>query len=236
MAKERRPTLAIRIRSVLFYVLSLLMAVPLLPLLPGLILPQRATLAVIDSYLRAQLFLLRVVCGVRYKVEGLSNLPDAGCLIASQHESSWETLYFQVLLGQPAMFAKKEVFAYPLIGLLARKIGHIPVDRKGSLDAMRQGFLTGRDLAAAGRKLLIFPTGTRSVSGKAPIQSGIGALYQLVDMPVVPVLLNSGHCWPSGRFLKYPGMISVRVLPAIPKGMERREFLDQLSHELGQSL
>lgn len=227
----------IKLRTVLFYSLSALFAVPFLLLFPGILFPRVFTLTVTGMFLRLQLVLLRVVCGIRYEVCGREHLPDGPCLIASQHESSWETLFFQILLDAPVMFAKKEVFHYPLLGTLSRKIGHIPVDRQGSVDAMREGFRVGRDVVHSGRKLLIFPTGTRRVNTDDPvvIQSGVGVLYQLAATPVVPILLNSGSCWPSGTLLKYPGTITVRILPPIASGLGRREFLEQLKADLNET-
>ncbi|WP_372887212.1 lysophospholipid acyltransferase family protein [Shimia sp.] len=226
------------LRSLAFYVLSVLLALPFLLLLPGLVLPRAVALAVTGVYLRLQLRLLAVVCGVRYRLQGLENLPDGPCLIASQHESAWETLYFQVLLDRPVMFAKKEVFQYPLLGLLARKIGHIPVDRGGSADAVRDGFRRGRDVAATGRKILVFPTGTRGTAGEGRmmIQTGVGVLYQLLDLPAVPVLLNSGRCWPAKSLLKHPGTITVQILPPIAAGQDRHAFLQRLGDDLNRPL
>ena len=136
MAERQKATIGIRCRTILFYALSGLVVLPFLLLIPGLLLPRDFTVVVSNAFLSIQLWLLRVTCAVRYEIKGLSNLPGAGCLIASQHESAWETLYFQVFLGQPVMFAKKEVFGYPLIGVIARKIGHISVDRQGSAGAV----------------------------------------------------------------------------------------------------
>lgn len=226
------------LRSAAFYVLSVLVALPFLLLLPGLVFPRAPILPVTGVYLQLQLWLLRVICGIRYQVIGRENLPDGPCLIASQHESSWETLYFQVLLGQPVMFAKKEVFSYPLYGLLAHKIGHIPLDRGGSPDDIRQGFQQGREAANAGRKILVFPTGTRTTDDSKPtvLRAGVGVLYRLVDLPTVPVLLNSGKCWPPRSLLKHPGTIKVRILPAIKAGLDRQEFLDRLTVDLNASV
>lgn len=237
MTKQPKTTFLVRARSIAFYGLSGVFAVPFLPLLPGLVLPAGAVFFVTDVYLRLQLFLLRVVCGIDYEVLGRENLPEGPCLIASQHESAWETLYFQVLLGRPVMFAKKEVFGYPIFGFLSRKLGHIPVDRAGSVDAVRDGFRAGREAVQNGRKLLIFPTGTRRQGveqGKA-VQSGVGVLYQLIGQPVVPVMVNSGACWPASSLMKFPGKITVRILPQIPAGLDRREFLECVSDELNRS-
>lgn len=238
MTEAPKATLWIRLRTILFYGLSGIGALPFLLLLPGLVLPRGVTIAVTSAYLRLQLFLLRAVCGIRFEVVGHENLPHGPCLIASQHESSWETLYYQVLLDAPVMFAKKEVFGYPVVGLLSRKIGHIPVNRQGTAEDMRATFRSGQEAAGQGRKLLIFPTGTRhrSAGQKLVVQSGIGVLYQLVNMQTVPVLLNSGACWPSDSLLKFPGTITVKVLPAIPNGLDRRDFLVRLQDDLNQPL
>ena len=153
MIRTTKPSIWIKVRTVLFYALSSICALPFLFLLPGIVLPTGITFAVTGTYLRLQLVLLRVTCGIKFEVVGRENLPEGACLIASQHESSWETLYYQVILDRPVMFAKKEVFGYPIIGSLSRKLGHIPVDRKGSADSMREGFRAGREAVERGRKL-----------------------------------------------------------------------------------
>lgn len=221
-----------RVRTILFYFFSCLVALPFLLLLPLLILPRPVTLWVTNLYLRIQLVLLRAFCGITYVIEGIEHLPSGACLIAAQHESSWETLYFQYLLGHPVMYAKKEIFRYPVFGFLATKVGHIPIDRGGAIESVRDGFKNGASAVKNGRKLLIFPSGTRSNGGQAKVQSGVGVLYQLAGVPVVPVLLNSGQCWPKGTLWKCPGTIRVRLLPAIAPGMDRRAFLTKISKEL----
>ncbi len=228
MADHMQTTIGIRVRSTLFYLLSCLAFTPFLFFAPVLLLHERYVLWLGSAYLRIQLVLLRYVCGIRYQVEGAENLPEGPCLIASWHESSWETLYYHLLLDEPVMFAKREVFSYPIIGAIARKAGHIPVDRQGSVDAMREGFRAGAAAIARGRKLLIFPGGTRQRGAPERIQSGVGVLYGLAKVPAVPVQVHSGQCWPAGSLLKYPGMITVRILPPIPAGHDRRRFLEML--------
>ncbi len=209
-------------------------ALPFLLLWPAVWLPGNTLARILDCYLRLQLLILKYTAGITYQLEGRENLPRGAFLIASQHESSWETIYFNILLDRPAMFAKKEIFSYPLVGPLTRKMGHIPVDKNGSGDAMRDGFRQGQAIIKQGRKLLIFPSGTRRISEAANLQAGVGVIYQLCRVPVVPVLLNSGKCWPYGSLLKYPGTIHVRILPPLPANLERGEFMRLLSSELSQ--
>jgi 1-acyl-sn-glycerol-3-phosphate acyltransferase len=86
-----------------------------------------------------------------------------------------------------------------------------------------------RAALAAQRPIVIFPEGTRTAVGDAPnYQSGVAALYQALGVPVVPVALDSGLYWGRRAFLKRPGTITVKFLPAIPPGLPRPEFMARL--------
>ncbi len=220
------------VRSGLFYGLCGAALVPFLLLWPAIWLSDRYILAITDWYLRVQLWLLRWVCGIRYELRGQNHMPDGAVLIAAQHESTWETLFFQCLLGRPVMYAKNPIFRYPIYGPLVRKMGHIPVEVSTTGDAMRAGFRAGVEVLQDGRKLLIFPTGTRGANGAGTLQAGVGVLYQLSQAAVVPVRLNSGACWPANSFLKIAGTIRVDILPPIAAGLDRAAFMAELAQVL----
>ncbi len=222
------------VRSLLFYGLAGIAAVPFLLLWPVLRGPRSAVYALADRYLWVQLWLLRVVCGIRVRMRGHENLPDGPVLLASQHESTWETLFFQVLLDRPVMYAKKPIFTYPVIGPVMRKFGHIPVETSISGVAMREGFRAGVQAVKEGRRLVIFPSGTRRQE-HAQLQAGVGVLYQLAGVPAVPVRLNSGKVWPHGSWLKFPGTVDVTIGPVIEAGLERRDFMQILSASMVDS-
>ena len=64
--------------------------------------------------------------------------------------------------------------------------------------------------------------GTRTAAGTfRPYRVGVAALYEALDLPVVPMALNSGVFWPRRKFIKRPGTITVEFLPPIPPGMNR---------------
>lgn len=234
--KEKHPRKPFgHLRAAVFYGVSFVLAIPFLLLFPLIVLPEATVYRICMTYLRLQSWVIRLVCGISYRVTGLQHLPDGPVLIASQHESTWETLYFQMLLDRPVMYAKEEIFSFPVFGPLTRKLGHIPVSRSGGGDAIRDGFRKGAEAIAGGRKLLIFPSGTRRVEDAAKLQSGVGVLYQLAEAPLVPVLVNSGQCWPHHTWAKYAGTIDVEVLPAIPAGLPRAEVMARLGEELGRT-
>lgn len=226
MHRLQRSFPVVFVRSLLFYGLAAVAMVPFLMVWPFERGAPDGVRRLATRYLSVLRWLLRWVCGIEYRLEGQEHLPAGPVLIASQHESTWETLFFHTLFDYPVMFAKKPIFSYPVFGPVARALGHIPVESGG--DAMRAGFRAGVAALKDGRRLLIFPSGTRRVDHVEP-QAGVGVLYQLAGVPVVPVRLTSGAVWPRGTWLKYPGVIDVQIAPPIEAGLNRRDFMQILS-------
>lgn len=217
------------VRATLYYAILIVCSIPFVPLLPLLwVRTPSWWLRPVIAYLDLMSFLLKLVCGLSYRVEGHENIPEGPVLFASQHESSWEVLWFIKLLGNPVSFAKREVFSYLVGGRIATLSGHLPVDRDGDLDTLRAAFGGAKAAVKAGRSVLIFPSGTRSVSERDRIATGVGALYSLLDVPCVPVLLDSGKCWPRKSWAKHPGVIHVRILPPIEAKLSRKAFTERL--------
>ena len=82
------------------------------------------------------------------------------------------------------------------------------------------------------RQLLIYPEGTRRAPGDSPnYKWGIVELYSLLNIPVVPVAHQAGLFWPRRKFLRFPGTIRARFLPAIPPGLDKDEFMRRLMAE-----
>jgi 1-acyl-sn-glycerol-3-phosphate acyltransferase len=86
-----------------------------------------------------------------------------------------------------------------------------------------------RARAAEGRPIIIYPEGTRTKPGsRRPYHPGVAALYGALDLPVVPVALNSGLFWPRRSLQMHPGTITVEYLPPIAPGRDRRQFMSEL--------
>jgi 1-acyl-sn-glycerol-3-phosphate acyltransferase len=80
---------------------------------------------------------------------------------------------------------------------------------------------------------VLFPEGTRRAPGDPPqYQTGIALLYRSLNVPVVPMALNSGRFWPRHRFLRRPGTIVFEFLPPIPPGLESKVFLARLTESI----
>lgn len=222
------------LRSVVFHVASGLLTLIFLLLFPLILAPQPVVWAILRRYIGVQLWLLRVICGLGYRVEGLEHLPGGPCIVAARHEAMWETLFLPLLLDNPAVFLKDEILRYPLAGRVARKLDHIGVDRSGSLDRAKAAFERARALTQAGRRVLIFPNGTRNPEHRYRVQTGVAVLYRMLKLPCVPVVLDSGDYWVYRRWLRRPGVITVRILPPIPAGLRTSGFVARLEHDLAQ--
>ncbi|MGO1120367.1 lysophospholipid acyltransferase family protein [Rhodovibrionaceae bacterium A322] len=172
---------------------------------------------------------LRVLVGIKYRFEGVENLPKAPFLFVSKHQSAWETAVFPLIVPIPVYVLKKELLSIPLFGWYLKFYGNIPVDRKGGASALKEMVKQAKDRISQGRSIIIYPEGTRTNPGDSlPYHPGVAALYQALDIPAVPVALNSGCFWQRHAFIKKPGTIVVRILPAIPPGKPRKAFMAEL--------
>ncbi len=167
------------------------------------------------------------LCGIRVAVAGREHLPaDGAALIASQHQSAFDTLVWLRLVPRVAYVFKAELARIPLFGPLLVPAGQIPLDRGASFGAVRS-LLRGADRAKAeGRQIVIFPEGTRVAPGvEAELRPGIAALAARTRLPVIPVATDSGLCWGRRAFRKTPGVIHVVIGPPIPPGLSQAALI-----------
>lgn len=228
----------ILLRALLFNLLSWLIFLVLGPLyLPLLLIPgaagERVMMAAGTAWSRLMLRTAALIVGLDYEVRGRENIPATPALFAIKHQSAWDTLAVASLLPRPVVVLKRELFWIPFYGWYARRAGMIAIDRKAGASALRRMVRAARAALAKGRPLVIFPQGTRTLplsqGGKpAPYQPGVAALYGELDVPVVPVALNSGLFWGRNSLLLWPGTARARFLPAIPPGLPVEEFRGRL--------
>jgi 1-acyl-sn-glycerol-3-phosphate acyltransferase len=176
---------------------------------------------------------LRLTVGLEHRVLGREHLPQGPFILAAKHQSAWDTLMLNQLVRDPAVVIKRELTWIPIFGWYLARSGCIVIDRKAGPQAMRKMIAQGRAAAATGRPIVIFPEGTRGpVGGKLPYQPGVAGLYTQLGLPMVPMALNSGLFWGRESFLKRPGLITVRILPPIAPGLDRRAALAELERSI----
>jgi 1-acyl-sn-glycerol-3-phosphate acyltransferase len=221
---------AAALRSAVFAVLGLAWSVlVVLAFLPAMALPRQRRQGLARLWCRGLLALLRVICGLGWRLEGAENVPRGAAIVASKHQSAWDTLIFHILLNDPVYILKKELITVPGLGWSLKTTGNIAIDRKAGAGALRPMLAAVGARLDEGAQLIIFPEGTRAAPGSAlPYQPGVAALYGRFDVPMVPVAVNSGLFWGRRSFLKRPGTITIRFLPPLPGGLNRRDALAAL--------
>jgi 1-acyl-sn-glycerol-3-phosphate acyltransferase len=212
--------------NLLFYVTTALYVVLGSPLLFA---PRSWAMAALANHAHFELFLLRHIVGLKLEVRGHDKLPRTACLVASKHQSAWETFALIPLFRDPALLMKRELFWIPFHGWFSKKFEMIPVDRDKGPAALRAMLRETRKRVVDGREIIIFPEGTRRPPGApADYKTGVVLLYEALGIPCVPVALNSGLFWPRRSLLRRPGTIVVEFLDPIPPGLPKSEFLSRL--------
>jgi len=216
--------------NLLFYVTTTLFVVLGSPLLFA---PRRWAMAALAVHSRFELWLLKVIVGTKLEVRGQEKLPKGACLVASKHQSAWETFALISLFRDPALLMKRELFWIPFHGWFSRKFEMIPVDRDRGPAALRRMLREARKRVADRREIIIFPEGTRRPPGAPPdYKTGVILLYEALGIPCVPVALNSGVFWPRRSLERRPGTIVVEFLDPIPPGLPKAEFLARLTEAI----
>jgi 1-acyl-sn-glycerol-3-phosphate acyltransferase len=209
-----------------FYVHTTIM---LFVLLPTEFLPKRALLAGVKSWARVNRWAMTAIGGVDVELRGLEHLPASGAIIASKHQSTFETVALLDLFSDPTYVLKKELMSIPLFGWYAKKAEQIPVDRTAGRVALAQLTERARVEAARGRQIIIYPEGTRRPAGAEPAyKHGVAHLFGHLGVPMVPVALNSGLFWPRHGFRRPPGTLVIEFLPAIAADVEAEEAFAQM--------
>ncbi len=212
--------------NIAFFAVTALLGVAALPLLLA---PRRWVMRFGRFWARCVLGLLKTIVGLDGEIRGLEHIPPGPCIIAMKHQSAWDTLIMPVVLGDPAVVLKRELLWVPFYGWYAARAGSIAIDRRGGAGALRRMVAAARQAAASGRKIVIFPEGTRTAPGqRLAYQPGVAALYQALDVPLVPAAVNSGLFWGRRSFVKRPGGIILAFLEPIPPGLSRRQVMPEL--------
>lgn len=211
------------LRSTLYSLLQVIIT-PLyfLIILAAFPLPPIRRYRITAGWAHTMLFLLRLICGIRYQIIGAKHIPTAPSIILSKHQSAWETLAFQQIFPAQVWVLKKELLRVPFFGWGLALTSPIAIDRSSRKAALKQIVEQGKDRLRQGFWIVIFPEGTRIAPGKKG-KYGIGGAWLATHTgaPVVPVAHNAGEFWGRNSFLKLPGTITVSIgEPIDPAGME----------------
>lgn len=216
--------------NVAFYVNFLVQAIVFAPVL---LLPERMFWPIGRFWVRSSLWLHRRICGIDDEIRGRENIPTGGFIVASKHQSAWETLRLVELFPRPSFILKRELLWLPLFGWYLRKAGMIPVDRGGGAPAIEAMIGRAKRAIREGRQIIIFPEGTRRPPLAPPAyRRGVTRLYHDLGATCLPVALNSGLFWPRRSFTHRQGTIVLACLPPIPPGRDPERFAAELQERI----
>lgn len=221
------------IRSFIFVIwLYGSMAVVGLVLWPFVVFDERHVWTALRSWARCVLWGLKWIVGATVSFEGLENVPKGGALIAMKHQSTLDTMAPALFLPRPVYVYKAELGGVPVMGAYLKR-NQIGVDRGGYAKALKSLMRGAREAVAKGGQVLIFPEGTRQELDAPPdYKPGIAAMYKDLGVPVTPVALNTGLIWKPKGILRSKGHVTFKVLPPIPPGLPRDQFMAELERVL----
>ncbi|MFZ8864246.1 MAG: lysophospholipid acyltransferase family protein [Rickettsiales bacterium] len=181
------------------------------------------------------LYLAKVICKINYEIEGLENLPKHNqFIIASKHESTWDTAFFLAILNNPVYILKKELLFIPLFGLHLMLMGMIAINRSKGKKSIKEISQKSQDVInKSARPIVIFPQGTRTKPfEKRTYKTGIYAIAKDTRVSSYPVMLNSGICWSKGSFFKHPGTINVKIMPAVDYAQNKEQYMKKIEEDI----
>lgn len=223
-------SVSLALRSALFMVImtvSTLIYAPLAVLTFPL--PFHRRYGFISRWALFNLFMLERLCGLRFTVEGIENIPAQSAIIFCKHQSAWETLALQKIFPPQVWILKRELLWVPFFGWGLAMLEPIAIDRKAGRKAVMQLLEQGAKRLQNGRWVVVFPEGTRVAPG-ARRRYGIGGalLAEKTGHLIVPVAHNAGEYWPRRGFIKRPGTIRLVIGPAIdPHGLAAEQINQQ---------
>ena len=203
--------------------------------IPTLILPSKFVLYFGKFLAYYIILILRIFLNTKVVFHGRENLKKVDeFFIASAHQSMFETFVLQAPIDFPIFILKKELLKIPLFGWYLKKIGSIEIVRETTTRENLNFFdKIKKSINKNKRPLLIFPQGTRvKIGEKVPFKKGAGRIYDSLNLPCIPVALNSGIVWPKNSFLKYNGNIHVSFLDPIMPGLDKNIFLNELENKI----
>jgi 1-acyl-sn-glycerol-3-phosphate acyltransferase len=205
----------------------------------ALILPFSIRYQLSQWWVNSVLFIANICCGIKCEIEGLEHLPkNQAAVVLSKHQSAWETMALRQFLPQQVSLLKRSLLWIPFGGWALATLKPIAIDRENQRNALKTLLNQGSEALKSGLWVIIFPEGTRAASGEHKKFSVGGAMLAHKNAcPVIPLAHNAGSVWPRYSFLKYPGIIKVKIGPAIKvEGKKAREINAEAEQWIRQAM
>ena len=217
-------------RSIIFYAfLSMWTIIMGIICLPYLFVSYHYLRKPVNIWIRGIFKLLQIICNITYEIRGKENIPSYAVLVASKHQSAFETFALFYHINNSIFIHKRQLFFIPIFGQYLKKINMISIDRSEGTIAMRKMLKQTKQKIQQGKSIIIFPEGTRKKPGENPdYKTGFIGIYNETKSEILPVAVNSGLCWPKHTFIKKQGHIIIQILKLIPSKLDRSDILNRV--------
>ena len=175
-----------------------------------------------------------LILGIRNRITGWENLPSdpqSPAVLLVKHQSVWETLSLVAIMPHPVAYVfKRELLYVPFFGWAMALTEMIYIDRGQRLQAFAKVVEQGRALLAKGTWIIMFPEGTRIPRGQVGVyKTGGTRLAIQTGVPVIPIAVTSGKCWPRKAFIKTPGVVDFSIgKPISSVGRQADELMQEV--------
>ena len=158
---------------------------------------------------------LKITINLDYRIIGLEHMIKTPCVILSNHQSTWETIAFQLVFPQQVWVLKRELLYIPIFGWGLALIAPITINRAKKQQAIKTMIKQGANRLSRGLWVVVFPEGTRSGGQVRHYQAGGAMIAKSSGVPILPVYHNAGKYWKKGQFVKSSGTIELVIGKAI---------------------
>ncbi|MBL6784689.1 MAG: 1-acyl-sn-glycerol-3-phosphate acyltransferase [Rickettsiales bacterium] len=224
-----------KIRSILFYAtLSLWTIFIGILMLPFAMLSKKYAVSTSYQWSKYTLFLCKHILGIDYKIDGVDKVSHESCIICSNHQSAWETIFFLYYFRNPIFILKKELFYLPIIGYYIKRLGMIFIDRDKPIESIKK---IKKSIKNNNQKIVIFPEGTRiKYKNRGKFKSGVFFIAKTLKLPIIPNAHNAGKFWPKGMFGKKSGVITSRFLDPVNNFEDKNKLIKSLENNIYSSI
>ncbi|HQF41774.1 MAG TPA: AMP-binding protein, partial [Ignavibacteriaceae bacterium] len=177
----------------------------------------------------------------RLKGEGLENIPEGPFIIAPNHQSFFDGLFVAVflknkLMKQTYFYAKEKHVKSKLLKFIANKNNVIVMD----LNDLKTSLQKLAEVLKRGKNIIIFPEGTRTLSGEiGDFKKTFAILSRELNVPVVPVAIRGAYdALPRGTHFPKPWKkINVKFLkPVKPENHTYDSLKDIVKEKVSEQL
>lgn len=226
-----------RIKSIVFNIIFYFTILFLgLLFLPSLI-SKKLTRLVVKFWSSIILYLLQSLIGAKIKYENNYIYKNKGYLIAANHQSVFDTIFFLNKFDKAIYVVKKELKFLPIYGWYAMRLGNIFVDRRERIKSVKKISERVHEAIKKKYKVIIFPEGTRQLGNKiGSMKPGIFAIQRYCKIQVHPIFISSFLVWPKNSYIKNSTSIMVKSLKPLTLSFDKKKFLHKLEYKFKREL